>query len=97
MGLLRRLPARSEIFVFLVTHTKRKISYSMETDSEIIRKRKEIVEHPYGAIKRGMFANHVLMKGIPKVTSEFSLVSLAYNIKRVINIMGIKSLIEALS
>lgn len=64
------------------------------TDSEIIRKRKGIVEHPYGTIKRGMGADHLLMKGFPKVTAEFSLVFLAYNLKRVINIMGEKSLIE---
>jgi len=69
----------------------------LNTDSGIIRKRKEIVEHPFGTIKRGMFADHLLMKSIPKVTGEFSLVFLAYNIKRVINIMGAKSLIEALS
>lgn len=69
----------------------------LKADSEIIRKRKEIVEHPFGTIKRGMFADHVLTKGISNVTGEFSLVFLAYSIKRVINIMGAKSLIEALS
>lgn len=68
----------------------------LKTDGEIIHKRKGIVEHPFGTIKRGMFADHVLTKGFQNVTGEFSLVFLAYNLKRVINIMGIKSLIEAL-
>lgn len=69
----------------------------INTDSEIIRKRKGIVEHPFGTIKRGMDAGYLLTKGIKNVTGEFSLVFLAYNLKRVINNMGAKSLIEALS
>ena len=58
--------------------------------------RKELAEHPFGTIKRGMFADHVLTRGLQSVTGEFSLVFLAYNLKRVINIMGAKGLIEAL-
>jgi transposase len=65
--------------------------------NEIISQRKCIVEHPFGTIKRSMDAGYCLLKGKVKVTAEFSLVFLAYNIKRVINIMGSKKLIEAIS
>jgi len=59
---------------------------------EIIAERKCIVEHPFGTIKRNMDAGYCLLKGKVKVTAEFSLVCLAYNLKRVINILGIEKL-----
>lgn len=65
-------------------------------DPAIIKQRKALVEHPFGTIKRTMDAGYLLTKGKPKVTGEFSLVFLAYNLKRVINIIGVKKLIEAM-
>ena len=65
-------------------------------DSAIIERRKTLVEHPFGTIKRTMDTGYLLTKGKPKVTGEFSLVFLAYNLKRVINIMGAKKLIAAI-
>lgn len=59
-------------------------------------RRKELAEHPFGTIKRGMFADHVLTRGLQNVTGEFSLVFLAYNMKRVINILGVKAIVEAI-
>lgn len=64
---------------------------------EITSRRKELAEHPFGTIKRALDAGYVLTKGLTKVTGEFSLAFLAYNLKRVINIIGVKSLIEAVS
>jgi transposase len=61
---------------------------------EILAQRKCIVEHPFGTIKRSMDAGYCLLKGKVKVTAEFSLIFLAYNIKRVINILGGKKLID---
>ena len=61
---------------------------------EIIAQRKCIVEHPFGTIKRNMDAGYCLLKGIAKVTAEFSLIYLTYNLKRAINIMGSKKLID---
>lgn len=63
---------------------------------EIIERRKTLAEHPFGTIKRSMDAGYLLTKGNSKVTSEFSLVFLAYNLKRVINIVGAKKLIAAM-
>jgi len=64
---------------------------------EIVAQRKCIAEHPFGTIKRGMDAGYCLLKGKVKVTAEFSLIFLAYNIKRVINILGSKKLIDYIS
>ena len=68
----------------------------IKPDTEIISLRKELAEHPFGTVKRAMDAGYLLTKGIKNATGEFSLVFLAYNLKRVINIMGVKGLIEAL-
>ena len=65
-------------------------------DSAMIEQRKSLVEHPFGTIKRTMDAGYLLTKGKPKVTGEFSLAFLAYNMKRVINIIGAKKLIETM-
>jgi len=65
-------------------------------DREIVKERKSIVEHPFGTIKRNMDAGYCLTKGIHKVRGEFSLTFLAYNLKRTINILGSKKLIDCL-
>jgi hypothetical protein len=68
----------------------------IKPNASITFRRKELVEHPFGTIKRGMDAGYLLTKGLKKVTGEFSLVFLAYNLKRVINIIGTKKLIESM-
>jgi transposase len=69
----------------------------IKPDKEIYSQRKSICEHPFGTIKRSMDAGYCLLKGKSKVTAEFSLVFLAYNIKRVINILESKYLIDFFS
>ena len=54
------------------------------------------VEHPFGTIKHAMNQGHFLMKGLRQVRAEFSLSTLAYNLLRVINIVGVKALVKAL-
>jgi transposase len=63
---------------------------------ERMRLRKELVEHPFGTIKRGMDQGYFLMKTVANVGTELKLATLAYNMKRVINIVGVKKMIEAL-
>jgi len=65
-------------------------------DKNIIRQRKSIVEHPFGTVKRGMDAGYCLTRGLKNVGGEFSLAFLAYNMKRAINILGCKKLIEGI-
>ena len=65
-------------------------------DKNVMRQRKSIVEHPFGTIKRNMDAGYCLTKGLQKVSGELALSFLAYNMKRVINIMGVKNLIACI-
>jgi transposase len=63
---------------------------------ELMARRKAVVEHPFGTIKREGDAGHFLLKGLQGVGGEFSLSVLAYNLKRVMNTLGVKCLLEAL-
>ena len=56
----------------------------------------QTVEYPFGTIKARMGATHFLLKTLPKVASEMALSVLAYNLTRVLNIVGIKPLMAAL-
>lgn len=58
------------------------------------KQRQSIVEHPFGTIKRAMNAGYFLTRGLSSVEAETALVMVAYNIKRTINILGVKELIE---
>jgi len=68
----------------------------IKPDKEIIKQRKSIVEHPFGTIKRAMDTGYCLTKGLTNVAGEFSLTFLAYNVKRAINILGCRKLIESM-
>jgi transposase len=64
---------------------------------EMMKKRRCIVEHPFGTIKRWMNQGFFLMKGLPKVKTEFSLSVFSYNLKRAIKVLGTEKLIAAVS
>lgn len=68
----------------------------MDSNKEMMKIRKCTVEHPFGTIKSWMGATHFQMKTLQKVSTEMSLHVLAYNLKRVMNILGTKSFIEAI-
>ena len=57
--------------------------------------RKQLVEHPFGTIKRWMGFTHFTLKGLAKVRTEWSLVTLAYNLKRVLNLVSFEKLMAA--
>ena len=59
--------------------------------------RRSTAEHPFGTIKCWMGATHFLMKRLPKVKTEMALNVLAYNMKRVMAILGVVRLREALA
>ena len=65
----------------------------VKENMDMINKRKELVEHPFGTIKRAFNQSYLLLKRFPKVGAEMSLTMLAYDITRVINIVGLKKLI----
>ncbi len=64
---------------------------------EVMRRRQQLSEPPFGTIKRAMGHGYFLMKGLNKVGAEMSLTVLSYNLKRVINIIGVKKMIEAVA
>jgi transposase len=64
---------------------------------ELLRRRQQLSEPPFGTIKRAMNQGYFLLKGLDKVGAEMSLTVLSYNLKRAINIVGVPKLIEALT
>ena len=62
---------------------------------EILNGRRDTVEHPFGSIKQWMGQGAFLMRGLENVRAEFSLTALAYNLRRVINILGVRAMIAA--
>jgi hypothetical protein len=64
---------------------------------ELLKLRKTLAEHPFGTIKWGMDQGFFLLKGMRKVTTEFGLTVLSYNLKRVINILGVEQMISLLA
>jgi transposase len=66
----------------------------LDEHPERMRQRRKTVEHPFGTIKARMGATHFLMKTPPRVAAEMALHVLAYNMTRVMNIIGTKPLIS---
>ena len=64
---------------------------------EMMKRRREIVEHPFGNLKERIFGNaRFLLRGLAGVSGEMALAVLAYNFKRVINILGVHALLARL-
>jgi transposase len=68
----------------------------LEQNPDAMRIRRSTVEHPYGTIKAWMGATHFLTKGLEHVKTEMSLHVLAYNFKRLIAILGMASMMNAI-
>ena len=58
--------------------------------------RRQTVEHPFGTLKAWMGATHFRLRTLEKVSAEMSLHVLAYNLKRMIAILGVQPLIQAM-
>ena len=63
---------------------------------EMTRVRRQTVEHPYGTLKAWMGATHFLTKTLDRVSTDMSLHVLAYNMKRVMKLLGSGALMEAM-
>ena len=63
---------------------------------DTMRIRRQTVEHPFGTLKAWMGATHFLTKTLNRVSTEMSLHVLAYNLKRVIAILGVEPLVAAI-
>jgi transposase len=73
------------------------VQQRLDANPRAMRQRRETVEHPFGTIKARMGATHFLTKTLPKVAAEMALSVLAYNLTRVINIVGTKPLMAAIA
>ena len=72
------------------------VTSRLDQTPDIMRTRRQTVEHPFGTLKAWMGATHFLTKGLKNVGTEMSLHVLAYNMKRVMNILGTKGLIQSI-
>ena len=72
------------------------VQQRLDANPLAMRQRRETVEHPFGTMKARMGATHFLTKTLPKVAAEMALSVLAYNMTRVMNIVGIKPLMAAI-
>jgi transposase len=77
-------------------HVLEAVQRRLDQHPEKMRQRRETVEHPFGTIKARMGATHFLMKTLPRVAAEMALHVLAYNLTRVMNILGIQPLLAAI-
>src|ERR1700756_1358800 len=77
-------------------HVVEAVQRRLDEDPQAMRRRRETVENPLGTIKPRMGATHFLMKTLPRVAAEMALHVLAYNLTRVMNIMGSRRLIAAM-
>ena len=68
----------------------------LDREPEKMRVRRQTAEHPFGTLKHWMGSTHFLTRTLARVSTEMSLHVLAYNIKRVMKIMGIGAMIEAI-
>jgi transposase len=77
-------------------HLLEAVQERLDANPQAMRVRRETAEHPFGTLKMWMGATHFLMKRLPKVATEMALHVLAYNLMRVMNIIGVKPLLAAI-
>jgi transposase len=77
-------------------HLVEEVQTRLDANPDLMRVRRETVEHPFGTIKARMGATHFLMKRLPNVAAEMALHVLAYNLTRLMNIMGRPALVAAM-
>src|SRR5258708_35606929 len=78
-------------------HLLEAVQQRLDANPQAMRQRRETVEHPFSTMKARMGATHFLTKTIPKVAAEMAPSVLAYNLTRVMNIVGTKPLIAAIA
>jgi len=72
------------------------IQEQLERSPHAMRIRRCSVEHPFGTIKSWMGATHFMTKGLERVKTEMSLHVLAYNVKRLMSLLGVAGMMEAI-
>ena len=75
--------------------TMDRMAHRLAARPEVMDRRRESVEHPFGSIKQWMGHGAFLTQRLGNVRAEFSLTALAYNMRRAINLAGIPAMISA--
>jgi transposase len=78
-------------------HLMEAMAQRMKEQPEKFKLRKTLAEHPFGTIKRYFGYTHFLLKGLAKVQCEWSLTTLVYNLKRVLNLVSFQKLMAAVA
>lgn len=76
-----------------ISVTHKKVTVRFIPDKKKLKLRKSIVEHPFGTIKRWNDGSYLLLKGKVKAGADLALSFLGYNLKRAINILGVKEIL----
>lgn len=72
------------------------VQQRLDKNPQAMRQRRDTAEHPFATLKMRMGATHFLMKRLPKVASEMALHVLAYNLTRIMNIIGVQPLLAVM-
>lgn len=91
-------PDKSKAATGKFHYEKRKVvRFILKPDRKKTSERMCLSEHPFGTIKRAMGFTYLLLKGLRKVTGEFALMCLGYNIKRAKNLLGFDKMLELMA
>jgi hypothetical protein len=77
-------------------HVLEAVQQRLDKNPQAMRQRRETAEHPFATLKMRMGATHFLMKRLPNVATEMALHVLAYNLTRVMNIIGVQPLLAVM-
>jgi transposase len=77
-------------------HLLEEMEQRVRSRPEVMKQRKQLVEHPFGTMKRWWDQGFFLMRGLEKVRTEFSLTVLAYNLRRVLTLVEMPRLMAVL-
>jgi hypothetical protein len=69
----------------------------VRANPQMRKRRQQLCEHPFGTMKRALNSGYFLLRRLQKVGAEMSLTVLAYNMKRVLNLLGVPKKIEAVA
>jgi transposase len=78
-------------------HILEAMQHRLDANPNAMRVRRQTVEHPFGTLKARMGATHFLMRTKPRVSTEMALHGLAYNLTRVLNIVGVRKMLAAIA
>jgi len=78
-------------------HLMEQMAERLKREPQKYALRKQLAEHPFGTIKRWFGYTHFTLKGLTKVRTEWSLITLAYNLKRVLNLVSFEQLMAAVA